>query len=302
MDRKGLITYLAVTFFLGWVAAPALISVGAIVFEDPSLLNNAVFLLAMFFPAIGALAANQFAQESYIEGPRLWPLPTPRVVQAALAAPCIFAFIYLITALFGWSEPQWRMGTLMNQIDEFLVQMQQPALSAEVRAVTPFVALVAGLFFCVLAGPTVFAVLALGSELGWRGYLLPRLMPLGRFRAYLLTGLLWGLWFFPMIWMGYSGLSSGGGVWGFLLRFLALAIVLSAVLGEVCRRTGLVGMSAVVLGCFAVQLDSIWGYLFPIATPPWTGPFGLISILVWAVVAMIPVIIAGPDESGSAEE
>lgn len=302
MDRKGILTYLAVTFFLGWVVTPLLVSVRAIVFEDPSLLNNAVFLLAMFFPALGALAASQFAQESHIEGPRLWPLPTARVIQAAIAVPCIFAFIYLITALFGWSEPQWRMGTLMNEIDLFLMRMQQPPLSPEVRAVAPGVALAAGFFFSILAGPTFFAVLALGNELGWRGYLLPHLMPLGRFRAYLITGLLWGIWFFPMIWMGYTGLSAGGGVWGFMARFLGLALVLSVVLGEVCRRTGYLGLSAVVLGCFAVQLDSIWGYLFPISSPPWTGPFGLISIVVWAVVAMIPVIIAGPDELSHTEE
>jgi membrane protease YdiL (CAAX protease family) len=38
---------------------------------------------------------------------------------------------------------------------------------------------------------------ALGEEVGWRGYLLPHLMSLGRTRAMLLTGFLHGVWHLP---------------------------------------------------------------------------------------------------------
>lgn len=40
---------------------------------------------------------------------------------------------------------------------------------------------------------------SLGEELGWRGYLLPRLMPLGSRRALLLVGLVWFAWHLPLI-------------------------------------------------------------------------------------------------------
>lgn len=40
---------------------------------------------------------------------------------------------------------------------------------------------------------------ALGEEIGWRGYLLPKLSRLGTVRAALLCGLLHGLWHLPMI-------------------------------------------------------------------------------------------------------
>jgi membrane protease YdiL (CAAX protease family) len=39
----------------------------------------------------------------------------------------------------------------------------------------------------------------LGEEIGFRGYLLPRLMPLGTPRALLVSGLLHGIWHFPLI-------------------------------------------------------------------------------------------------------
>lgn len=49
------------------------------------------------------------------------------------------------------------------------------------------------------------AAFTLGEELGWRGYLQPRLIarwgtPIGL----TLTGLIWGYWHFPVIWMGYN--------------------------------------------------------------------------------------------------
>jgi len=37
------------------------------------------------------------------------------------------------------------------------------------------------------------------EEIGWRGYLLPHLLPLGPMRAMLLSGLLHGLWHLPLL-------------------------------------------------------------------------------------------------------
>ncbi len=42
---------------------------------------------------------------------------------------------------------------------------------------------------------------ALGEELGWRGYLLPHIETLGRWRAALLSGLLHGIWHLPLIFL-----------------------------------------------------------------------------------------------------
>jgi len=42
---------------------------------------------------------------------------------------------------------------------------------------------------------------ALAEEIGIRGYLLPKLLPLGRKRALLLTGLVWATWHMPLIFL-----------------------------------------------------------------------------------------------------
>lgn len=57
--------------------------------------------------------------------------------------------------------------------------------------VVPFLAL----FLIVTNSFTV----SLGEELGWRGYLLPNLIPLGAWPAAVISGFLWGVWHLPFI-------------------------------------------------------------------------------------------------------
>jgi len=47
----------------------------------------------------------------------------------------------------------------------------------------------------VLLAGTLLGVF--GEEYGWRGYLLPKLLPLGELRASLIVGVIWGVWHFP---------------------------------------------------------------------------------------------------------
>lgn len=45
---------------------------------------------------------------------------------------------------------------------------------------------------------------ALGAEWGWRGYLLRALLPLGQPGAFLVSGVLWALWYGPLLVLGYN--------------------------------------------------------------------------------------------------
>lgn len=56
----------------------------------------------------------------------------------------------------------------------------------------------------LIASFSVNAFAALGEEVGWRGYLLPELLALGRVPALIVSGTVWALWHLPIILVGYE--------------------------------------------------------------------------------------------------
>jgi membrane protease YdiL (CAAX protease family) len=56
----------------------------------------------------------------------------------------------------------------------------------------------------VIVGPLLGLIITFGEEYGWRGYLQTELTRLGRIRGVFLLGVIWGVWHWPVIWMGYN--------------------------------------------------------------------------------------------------
>lgn len=79
----------------------------------------------------------------------------------------------------------------------------------------------------VVSLPLMFA-----EEWGWRGFLLPRLLPLGLWPALLGSGAIWGLWHLP----GYLGPS--GRELGSLPPFLVSAVLLGVLIGWLRLASG----------------------------------------------------------------
>ena len=59
-------------------------------------------------------------------------------------------------------------------------------------------------FQFMIVGPFLGLIVAFGEEYGWRGYLQTELIHLGRIRGVFLVGVIWGIWHWPVIWMGYN--------------------------------------------------------------------------------------------------
>ena len=56
----------------------------------------------------------------------------------------------------------------------------------------------------MIVGPFLGLIITFGEEYGWRGYLQTELTRLGRIRGVFLLGVIWGIWHWPVIWMGYN--------------------------------------------------------------------------------------------------
>jgi hypothetical protein len=125
-------------------------------------------LPTMLTPMIAALIMRLFVSREGLKG-SLGLLRSPIYYLAALVAPAVFVTaVVLITTQavvipggapvgeFRWSEASW------------------------------FV------YLMLMLSALPVTLLAFGEEYGWRGYLLPRLLPLGEIKATLLLGLIWG--------------------------------------------------------------------------------------------------------------
>ncbi len=96
-------------------------------------------------------------------------------------------------------------------------------------------------------GPSLAALLALGEEIGWRGYLLRELLPLGFWRASLLIGIVWGLWHAPQILLGSRAVLVAEPIAG-LLAQVAFTVLLSPLFSWIRVRSGTVLAAAVLHG------------------------------------------------------
>ncbi len=98
------------------------------------------------------------------------------------------------------------LETLLNYIFKFgtladVTRLYPPGAAA---AIPPMALLASAFLNAVIIGPFLGLIITFGEEYGWRGYLQSELVHLGRIRGVGLLGIIWGVWHWPIIWMGYN--------------------------------------------------------------------------------------------------
>ena len=289
--------FVVVAFGLSWlIALPAwLIDSSRPGYQA---LFTAVASTMMFTPAIATLAVV-FLCKVPRRGIRvrylgMWPLrPAKRVVWfvvAAVFAPLLLTFACLgVAAAFGWITLDLVHFSGFQQVLDAQFATLDPAAAQLAKAsLPPIGVLVALQFVAIPFGAIINSVFAFGEEVGWRGWLLPALRPLGVWPALLLSGAIWGLWHSPLILLGYNfnrtdwsgvALMVGGCVaWGVLFGWARLrsGSVWPAVVGH-----GALNASAglfLMVGAAGAPLD-----------PALVSPLGVAG---WIVLAVVAVILA----------
>ena len=103
---------------------------------------------------------------------------------------------------------------------EALSQMQAQGISYSLFALI-------GVICSMTYAPLINMFLALGEEIGWRGYLYPQLKAgFGRNKGWILGGIIWGAWHWPLIWLiGYEyGTATGNPAGYFGFPFVGMLI------------------------------------------------------------------------------
>jgi membrane protease YdiL (CAAX protease family) len=148
----------------------------------------------------------------------------------------------------------------------------------------PASALLPAIFFSsLIVGPTINGIFGFGEEFGWRGYLLPKLMPLGKVKAYTILGIIWGLWHAPLILLGFN--YPGYPVLG-ILWMCALTIALGIFLNEMTLHYKSSILAGSIHGTFNGQGYGIWRQLFPTVNPLLGGVTGVVGILIFALLGL----------------
>lgn len=284
---------------LAWlVAAPLWIRGQGM--SDPLLLVFAVVM--MFTPAIATIAALLVERrQAGRRGIRviltelgMWPLKPARrtigiTVAAIVAMPLLIAAGLLVVGLLGLAEFD------LVAFSGFAAQLGAELGGGDIVppvGLPPIGLLVAVQLATIPIAALVNAPFAFGEEIGWRGWLLPALRPLGTWPALLISGAFWGFWHTPLILLGYNfGLTD---VTGVLLMILSCAL-LGILLGWTRLRTGSVWPA--VFGHGAFNASAGMGALLVAADSPvpaaWiAGPLGLIMCAVFAAASVI-LVLAG---------
>ena len=299
MDKKRIFVYLAFTFGVGYAAQFGLLFAGLIAYQKPTVFHTLLLAAIMWIPALGALAASLICPDPGRPMPKVWPLPAGPALWLMFAVPALFAANYALSSLFGFVGAQWGLSTLQGQLSPASLEQIPP----NVRPILPGLLAVFGIAFSVALGATVVAAAALGSELGWRGYLLPRLAGKNRVAVNLVMGLLWGIWILPLVLWWFRLRNDYEGVVPTVLCSLGMAVALGSALNEIVRRTGHVGLAALALGLFVSQERlglAFWPYLFPSAELPWAGAFSVFGIALWLCAALFPFVLVGKAARGAA--
>jgi membrane protease YdiL (CAAX protease family) len=140
----------------------------------------------------------------------------------------------------------------------------------------------------VLLSPLVNALPTLGEEFGWRAYLQQKLMPLGWQPAMLLMGVIWGVWHWPLIAMGYNfGLEYASAPLGGMLVFAWFTTTFGIVLGWLTLRGGSVWPAVIGHGAFN-GIAALPGLFVQGEPNPLLGPlaFGLLAGVPMTLVAL----------------
>ena len=275
---RGIALFLLIAFASSWAVAFQIHAGGGLTAQGP-LVTTGLMVLMMMGPALAALVCAAL----FDRGRRLAALGLRGyglgaiarwTVTAWLIPVAVCALAVLVTLGLSGQEAGDPAARLAAQIEA----SGQPLPMEPSRLLTLQLAI--GLPVGILINTVA---LMISEELGWRGWLQPRLAGLGFWPMCGVIGVVWGAWHAPVILMGHNYPGLGWTGVAAMIAFTTLWTPYHAVMRE---RGGLVAAAALHGTINAVAGVSI---LF-LSEPewPWNGPLGIGGLIVLA--AGLPVL------------
>lgn len=143
-------------------------------------------------------------------------------------------------------------------------------------------------WYLLIPGSIQSCLLALGEEIGWRGFLVPRLARFSSFdRTSIVSGLVWAVWHYPLIlFAGYSG---GLPAWYSVLCFTVTLVGISYLFAWITLKSGSVWPAMLLHASHNLYVQGFFDRATVDTGPTawWTGEFGTGLALAGVVVALV---------------
>jgi len=280
MNRKSLLTFLLITFGLAWVlfTLPLAFKNSPEIF---STLTLVCFMAAMWAPGIAAIVATRLVEKQpLIQTLRVNTLGPKRFYLAAWFLPALISFATIgVSILLGTATFDTNFTFIRESLAQAPAGTALPPVEILVFAQTAF---------ALTLAPFINILFAFGEELGWRGFLLPRLLPLGQWKAILLSGLIWGAWHIPAT-LFYGHNFPQHPYLGIIL-LLAGFPLLGAILAWLTLKTRSPWAAALAHGAFNAIAGVSFFFLQPGFDTALAGsPLGLAG---WIPMGLIVVVLA----------
>lgn len=281
----GIALYLALAFALSWAIWLGLGALGV----GPTIRVT----IGAFGPAAAAaLVRGPLRREGFADaGLRLSARGRNAVgmyLAAYLAPPLLLAAGIALSLLIGyqhWTDP---LDSLQSMIAKQLAAAHQQVPAGTSLHQLAQISLITQLVLAFSAGLLLNMIVTFGEEFGWRGYLLPRLAPLGGGWAALITGVIWGLWHAPLIVL--YGANFPGHPWLGILGMVAFTTAYSFVFAWLRFRSGSVWPSTLAHAAVNAQAGAavlvLAGASDSLLRPP-TGLIGVAPIALLGVVLLV---------------
>ena len=256
-NALGIAVYLILAFGLAWTAWGVPLALGA---APQSMLFQAFALAGAFAPAFAAIVVRRwvtregFADSGLGLAPRTW-----FYYVLALAIPIVAVLTVLVAApALGIARPDVTAPNLAVAILR---------LSAVSAVLTP---------------------LLWGEEFGWRGYLQLRLFPRRPVLAAIATGIIWGVWHYPLLMLGTE---LPGHTALVLLLFPIGTVFYSIVFGWLRLRSRSIWTASLAHSAVNNLRSPLIALLF-VSTPDKEG-IALLGLCVFGLIALLIVACGG---------
>jgi len=253
--RRGLAIYLALVVVLS-------AAIEALIIRRPDI-DGPFIAGLMFVPALASVVARLVLKEGFSDVSfRFGGRRTLKAIGLALIFPTVIGLI-----VYGVA---WATGLASFAGD----------------GSSSIIELLIGIILATTLWTALSSLLTAGEEIGWRGYMLTRLIDSGVPRPVLVSGLIWGLWHVPLV---LAGLYAAGPSPAISAAFIMVSITsFGYVIARLRLETGSIWPAIVLHASWNSVIQGPFdGATTGSGATLWTGESGVLTALTLVVAAII---------------